>query len=381
MINDKTSIREVPSLILKGFLMGAADVVPGVSGGTMALILGIYERLLTAIKSVNTVAIKALFSFKLKSFFTTFHWKFLLVLLTGIGSAIIFFTRIVPLQVLMFTHPESIYGLYFGLILGSIALLVKNLKQLEVTTILFIIFGSILGWWIVNLVPTQTPESYLFIFGSGALAISAMILPGISGSFILLILGKYQFILSQISAIGSSETSSALLILFVFGSGMIVGIAVFSRFLSWLLERFHRPTIAVLIGFLIGSLSVIWPFQVRTYEEVAKKMTVSLLSEEAQQAKNETDKLNKPEFYRFIEVLNPDFPTADQQVVIEKVKRKLIQSDPFMPNFTQIDSDSRLHDGQSSILWGFVSMLVGLVSVIGIQKLADKTEHSPNNQD
>src|SRR5690606_12926017 len=142
--------------------------------------------------------------------FKTFHWKFLIGLLFGIGSAIVFFTRIIPLPEFMYSHPEPVYGLYFGLILGSIFLLIKSLKQLEISSILFIAIGTFIGWWIVNLVPTQTPESYLFIFFSGALAISAMILPGISGSFILLILGKYQFILSQIGLIGTEETVSAI---------------------------------------------------------------------------------------------------------------------------------------------------------------------------
>src|SRR5690606_29228646 len=124
--SDKTSFKEYPSLLLKGFLMGAADVVPGVSGGTMALILGIYNRLLIAIKSMNGAAIKALLSFKLGTFFKTFHWKFLIGLLFGIGSAIVFFTRIIPLPEFMYSHPEPVYGLYFGLILGSIFLLIKS---------------------------------------------------------------------------------------------------------------------------------------------------------------------------------------------------------------------------------------------------------------
>jgi putative membrane protein len=369
--NDKTTFKEFPSLIAKGFLMGAADVVPGVSGGTMALILGIYQRLLTAIKSIDTQAIKLLLSFKLSNFLAVFHWKFLLALLSGIGMAIIFFTRVIPLQVLMFSHPEPIYGLYFGLILGSIILLVKNLKQLETSTLVFIVFGTLFGWWVVNLVPTQTPESYLFIFGSGALAISAMILPGISGSFILLILGKYQFILSQISKIGSDETVSAILILAVFAFGMLSGIVVFSRFLSWLLERFYRPTLSVLIGFLIGSLSVIWPYQVRSYEEIVK--TEHILKTDSKWAEIEKEAGNEdlPEFYRILPSENPIEPITGQHVQVQKVKKKLIKSEPFLPSLSNSNTDSRLKDGQFSLLFGFISIVVGLFSVLGIQKLAD----------
>jgi len=376
--NDKTTFKEFPSLIAKGFLMGAADVVPGVSGGTMALILGIYKRLLTAIKSVDTKALKHLFSFKIADFFSVFHWKFLLALVSGIGMAIIFFTRIIPLQVLMFSHPEPIYGLYFGLILGSIVLLVKNLKQLEISTFLFIGLGSFIGWWIVNLVPTQTPESNVFIFMSGALAISAMILPGISGSFILLILGKYQFILSQISKIGSDETLVAITILGVFAVGMLSGIIVFSRFLSWLLERFYRPTLSVLIGFLIGSLSVIWPYQVRTYEKIVKNEVVLKTDSKWEKIQKQTGNEDLPEYYVLMKEDNPVEPLHSQEVTVQKVKKKLIKSDPFFPSFSNADTDSRLKDGLFSLVFGFIAIAVGLLSVLGIQKLAEIGVDSPN---
>ncbi len=376
--NDKTTFKEYPSLIIKGFLMGAADVVPGVSGGTMALILGIYKRLLTAIKSVDTKAINHLFRLKVTDFFSVFHWKFLLALVSGIGMAIIFFTRIIPLQVLMFSHPEPIYGLYFGLILGSIFLLVKNLKQLEISTFFFIGLGSLIGWWIVNLVPTQTPESNVFIFISGALAISAMILPGISGSFILLILGKYQFILSQISKIGSDETVASLTILGIFAVGMLSGIIFFSRFLSWLLQRFYRPTLSVLIGFLIGSLSVIWPYQVRTYEKIVQNELMLKTDSKWEKIKGQTGNENLPEYYLIFQNENPTESLTSQEVTVQKVKKKLIKSEPFFPSFSHADSDSRLKDGLFSLLFGFFSIAIGLLSVLGIQKLAEIGVNSPN---
>lgn len=372
ILKDKTTFKEYPSLLLKGFLMGAADVVPGVSGGTMALILGVYNRLLDAIKSLSGNAIKSILTFKFSAFFETFHWKFLLGLVSGIFAAIIFFTRVIPLQELMFTKPEPIYGLYFGLILGSIFLLVKSLKQIDFSSLFFIVLGTAFGWWIINLVPTQTPENYAFIFGSGALAICAMILPGISGSFILLILGKYQFIFGQVKNIGGPETTSALLILFVFVLGMITGITLFSRFLSWLLKRFHKPTLCVLIGFLIGSLSVIWPFQERSFEEIVKQETVSYTDLRVSEIMQNGVESNKPEFYRIALVINPDDLLQNRMVILEKVKKKLIHSDPFFPSFDSALTDTRLSNAKESLYWGFGAMLIGLFLVIGIEKLADK---------
>lgn len=372
ILKDQTTFKEFPSLLLKGFLMGAADVVPGVSGGTMALILGVYTRLLDAIKSLSGKALKSLLSFKLSDFLATFHWKFLLGLVSGIFAAIVFFTRIVPLQELMFTKPEPIYGLYFGLILGSIFLLIKSLKQIDFSALFFIVLGTAFGWWVINLVPTQTPENFIFIFLSGAIAICAMILPGISGSFLLLILGKYQFILSQVSNIGGVETYSALLILFVFGLGMITGITAFSRFLSWLLKRFHNPTLCVLIGFLIGSLSVIWPFQERSFEEVVKQETASYTDSRVTEVLQKGVDSNKPEFYRIALVINPDDLIQNRMVILEKVKKKLIHSDPFFPSFDSASSDIRLSNAKESLYWGFGAIVIGLFLVIGIEKLADK---------
>ncbi len=202
-----------------------------------------------------------------------------------------------------------------------------------------------------------------------------MILPGISGSFILLILGKYQFILSQIGLIGSDETATAITILFFFTAGMIAGITLFSRFLSWLLARFHKPTLCVLIGFLIGSLSVIWPYQSRTYEETVRTSVVPYMDEKVQDVlQNPVSASKKPEFYRIQKVLTEDLPADERQVVLEKVKMKLIHSEPFFPSFNNADSDTRLKDGTTSLVWGFISMLIGLLLVVGIEKLADKEE-------
>lgn len=255
-------------LYLKGFAMGSADVVPGVSGGTMALITGIYTQWLDAIKSVDAAAIRQLLQFRFTAAFATIHWQFLVVLLAGLFSAILFFTRVVPLPELIHTHPVPVYGLFFGLILGSVFVVGKDVGRFDTQALLFTVLGIAIGFWVVNLVPTETPDHPLFIFFAGAVAICAMVLPGISGSFILLILRKYDYVLGQFSLLGGAETLSALGVLVPFGLGVLTGIALFTRFLSWLLHQYRIPTMAVLIGFMVGSLWVIWPWQHRVYETV-----------------------------------------------------------------------------------------------------------------
>jgi len=251
-------------LILKGFCMGAADVVPGVSGGTMAFILGIYERLLSAIKSFDHLWLKHVFKFEIKLALSRPHFGFLIPLFIGIASAFLFFTKVIPLPILLRTQPELIYGLFFGLIVGSIMILIKNTQIFDFKTLFFIGLGVALGGLIVNLVPTNTPDSLWFIFISGMLAICAMLLPGISGSFILLILHKYETILNAISQFN-------LAIIVTFSMGALTSLVLFSRFFSWLLKNYHHTTLSTIIGMLIGSLWVIWPFQNRLYEIVHSK--------------------------------------------------------------------------------------------------------------
>ncbi len=239
--------------------MGAADVVPGVSGGTMALIFGIYPRLINAIKSFDTAWIKGLLKFDLQIILHRPHFTFLIPLFVGIFAAILFFTRIVPLPVLIRTHPEIIYGLFFGLILGSILVLMKETGSWTFKEFRFVIAGIAIGHLIFNMVPMETPDASWFIFISGAIAISAMILPGISGSFILLMLKKYAYIFN---AVGHFNFA----VIVPFAIGMITGLALFSRVLSWLLKTWYQETLSTIIGLLVASLWVIWPFQERIYE-------------------------------------------------------------------------------------------------------------------
>jgi putative membrane protein len=244
--------------------MGTADVIPGVSGGTMAFILGIYPRLLAAINSFDLEWLRRLVRLDIKGALSYPDFQLLVPLGLGIFAALMFFTRVIPLPILIITHPEFVYALFFGLILGSIIVLLRQIPEIGLAGALRLGAGFVLGFLVVTLVPTNTPDAVWFVFLSGALAITAMILPGISGSFVLLILGKYAYIFD---AIGRLD----LLVLLPFGCGAVTGLALFSRFLAWLLRRYHDGTMLVINGVLIASLWVIWPFQERSYIEIRGK--------------------------------------------------------------------------------------------------------------
>lgn len=359
---DKTSWSEYPFLLLKGFLMGSADIVPGVSGGTMALIVGIYKQLIDAIKSFDVQFFKRFLTFKFKKALRDVHWQFMVMLLSGIFCAVLFFTKVVPLQVYMFTDPELIFGLFFGLIVGSIFVLTKAIDDFNWIHAGMIVLGAGIGFWVVTLVPTDTPESPLFVFLSGSIAICAMILPGVSGSYFLLILRKYDFILSQIGKLGSADTGAALFTLLPFVIGAAVGLALFSRLLSWLLHRYEAQTLAVLIGFLIGSLYVIWPYQDRTYKEiVTRQKVVAYSSEQAVELRNNPPDENRPEFVRLGDIITTD--SGAKQVEIITIKKKLITSNPFIP-YVSIEKSGTNHFWEG-ILGGFI----GLIMVIGLDYL------------
>lgn len=258
---------EMPWLAAKGFCMGMADLVPGVSGGTMAFILGIYERLLAAIRSFDFVWLRACFRLNISTAISRPHFGFILPLLLGLLSAVWFFTHVIPLPDLIRDYPEHVYGLFFGLILASIYVLIQELRGFGIGDAVTLVIGTVSGLIIVNLVPVETPNTAWFIFISGAIAICAMILPGISGSFLLLLLKKYSVI---ITAIG--ELNFSILVPFILGC--IVGIVTFSRFLGWLLKNFYQRTLLVIKGVLLASLWLLWPYQERVLETVAGKERV-----------------------------------------------------------------------------------------------------------
>ena len=258
------ALREFLAILIRGFCMGAADVVPGVSGGTMAFILGIYKRFIDAIKSFDLVWVAALVRRDWRTAASHPDFAFAIPLLAGIVTAVMFFTHIVPLPALLISHPVQIYALFFGLILGSIVVLVVDVPSLRWADGLPFIAGMILGAVIVTAVPTETPDAWWFIMLSGALAICAMVVPGISGSFVLLLLGKYAYVLD---AIGHLRLEVAV----PFAVGMAAGLMSFTRILSWVLHHFERASLFAISGVLAASLWVIWPFQARQYVEIRGK--------------------------------------------------------------------------------------------------------------
>ena len=240
-------------LVLKGMGMGAADVVPGVSGGTIAFITGIYEELVHSIKNINFRTISTLWKEGLPAFWKAVNGNFLLSVVGGILISVLTLARI--LEYLLVNHPILIWSFFFGLVIGSAIFVARSIEKWNIGTVISLLAGIVIAWIITSFTPAETTEAYWFIFLSGALAICAMILPGISGSFILLLLGKYQFVLSALN-------EGRISIIAVLLAGALTGIIAFSHLLSWLLEKFHHLTIALLAVFMIGSLNKIWPWKV-----------------------------------------------------------------------------------------------------------------------
>lgn len=239
--------------------MGAADVIPGVSGGTIAFIMGIYDEFVASIASVNTGAVKLLFSGRFREFWKHINGNFLLAIVLGIGLSVIALAGL--MQTLLSSFPIQTWAFFFGLIVASSVFILRGISGWKIREGLLLVLGAVLGVVVCTLSPTQTPEGLWFIFLSGAIAICAMILPGISGSFILLILGKYQYIMGCISdLVAGVDFCRNLLILGVFLIGAIIGILGFSKLLHWLLARWNKETLIVLAGFIIGSLVKVWPW-------------------------------------------------------------------------------------------------------------------------
>ena len=239
--------------------MGAADVIPGVSGGTIAFITGIYDQLIGSINSINAEAVKLFFTGKIKEFWKHINGTFLLSLFCGILFSVVALAGL--MQYLLESHPIQTWAFFFGLIVASSLFILRGIEGWNLKAVIFLILGIGLGVTVCTLSPTTTPDALWFIFLSGAIAICAMILPGISGSFILLILGKYKFIMEAITGLTTGQAvGENLVILGVFAVGAVCGIIAFSRILNWLLSRYHKQTLLVLAGFIIGSLVKVWPW-------------------------------------------------------------------------------------------------------------------------
>lgn len=238
-------------LLLKGMAMGGADVIPGVSGGTIALITGIYEELIDSIRSIDTVFVKLLLKFRIRELWGHINGSFLINVLLGILISIFSLAKLITF--LLDEYPIHIWSFFFGLILVSV--LYVSPKKMKTSDFIGFTIGAAIAYMITSVVPGETSESLWFVFISGSIAICAMILPGISGSFILLLLGKYDFILSAVKDLD-------VLVIAVFGLGCLIGIVMFSKLIYWLLERYKSLTMSVLAGFMLGSLNKIWPWKV-----------------------------------------------------------------------------------------------------------------------
>lgn len=244
--------RATLALFAKGFCMGASDVVPGVSGGTMALILGIYEELIQSIKSFDGALLRLVLKGRFRQALKTAPLTFLIPLGIGILTAI--FTLAKGLSWLLENQPVAIWSFFFGLVLASAIMVGRRIDEWKLLTYFSLLISAAGAYVLVALVPVNTPDTLPFIFLCGAIAICAMILPGISGSFILVLLGKYHFILN---AVGRLD----ILVLSVFTAGTATGIMLFVRVLNWLLKHYYQVTMAALTGLMIGSLRKIWPWK------------------------------------------------------------------------------------------------------------------------
>jgi putative membrane protein len=250
------SVKAAGILFIKGICMGSADVIPGVSGGTIALITGIYEQLLDAIKSFNGAVVKKIMAFDIKGALGETHSRFLIVLFAGISLAIVSIARV--MHYLLLHHPILTWSLFFGLIAASIMVVGKKVSSWRYRPGLSFFAGLTAAWLIVGLIPVETPEAFWFIFISGFIAICAMILPGLSGAFLLLILGKYEFITG---ALKNPFVWENAIIIIVFCSGTVLGLLCFARVLKFFLDTWHDLSMAFLTGLMAGSMRKIWPWK------------------------------------------------------------------------------------------------------------------------
>lgn len=246
------SLKDYALVALKGVGMGAADVVPGVSGGTIAFIVGIYDELIDSIKSINGESLKLFFTGKWGAFWKMINGNFLVSLVLGIAISVFSLAKVITW--LLTDHPIMVWSFFFGLVLASTWFVGKDIKEWNKKTIPAFIIGAAVAYYITVATPAETPTNLFFIFLCGAIAICAMILPGISGSFILVLLGKYFYIMEAVKTLD-------VVVLLVFLVGACIGITSFSRILSYALKHFRNITLAVLTGFMLGSLNKVWPWK------------------------------------------------------------------------------------------------------------------------
>lgn len=245
-------------VVLKGIGMGAANVIPGVSGGTIALITGIFERIINAMKSLDGTAVKLLFKGKIKELIEYIDFYFLVAVFTGMLISIFSLARL--FEYLFNNYPVYIWSYFFGLILASVYFVGKTIEKWKTSVIIAFIIGTAIAVTLSFLNPAVQNDSFLYLIICGVVAICSMILPGLSGSFVLVLMGNYELVM--IHAINDLN----LKVIIPVGIGAIAGLIAFSHFLSWILKKYKDQTIAVLTGFILGSLSIIWPWKNTIYK-------------------------------------------------------------------------------------------------------------------
>jgi putative membrane protein len=250
------SLKECLVLMAKGFAMGTANVIPGVSGGTIALITGIYTPLLDGIASIKGDTISLVARGKFKASLASFHACFLALLTMGIVASTVSTAGL--MSFLLKDYKVETWSLFFGLIAASIVLVKREASPWKPSTYVMMLLGIVGAWLFVGLVPVKTTDAPWFVFLCGMIAMCAMILPGLSGSFLLLMLGKYEYV---IGALKNPLSVDSLLILGTFIAGCVVGVAAFSRLLKWCLHHYHSQTMGLLMGFMIGAMRKVWPWK------------------------------------------------------------------------------------------------------------------------
>lgn len=253
----RNQIKTHLSLFLKGFAMGAANVIPGVSGGTIALITGIFERLINAIKSLNGVAINLLFKGKIKDLIKHIDFYFLIAVFVGMLTSVFSIAKL--LEYLFINYPVFVWSFFFGLILASVYYVGKTINKWSISVIAVFILGTAIAFFISMLNPATQNDSFVYLIICGVIAICSMILPGLSGSFILILLGNYELVM--IHAVNNLD----LKILIPVMIGAIGGLIAFSHVLSWIYTRYKDQTISILTGFILGSLGILWPWKNEIY--------------------------------------------------------------------------------------------------------------------
>jgi len=249
---DNRKLIDYIFIALKGMAMGIAELVPGVSGGTIAFVTGIYEEFITSINNIDLTTLKVLKEGGSKMFWNKLNGNFLLALVIGMMISIFSLSKVIAW--LLEDHPIVTWSFFFGLVFASVIFVAKSIKKWNVLAILLFIIGSASAFYITTLPPSASSGSLSFIFLSGAVAICAMVLPGISGSFILVLLGSYKTVLKAVN-----EKDFGIIVIFAFGAAF--GILSFARVLKWMFTNYKDATLAILTGFILGSLNKIWPWK------------------------------------------------------------------------------------------------------------------------